>query len=120
MKTLTDFNSILRNIQYKDGWYFLVEQKDSNHFLVIQVNGVDSKTGTPLIWRSRKWYLSPYMTETEIVQTALLAVKTAEEHEIRERFKYENELVFGPHIPIDSLVSLCENTPEDKRNDSAY
>lgn len=48
----------------------------------------------------RKWYISQHMTESEVLQTALLAVLTFEEHEARECFRYQGKQLYGPHIDI--------------------
>lgn len=52
----------------------------------------------------RKWLLSQHMTDSEVVQTALLAVLTAEEHEARERFRYKGQAIYGPHQSAEDLV----------------
>lgn len=55
----------------------------------------------------RKWRLSKHMTDSEIVQTAFLAVRTAQEHELREQFKYKGYAIFNPHFDLDHLVKNC-------------
>lgn len=59
-------------------------------------------------WGGRKWPLSTHMTRSEIVQTALKAVLTAEEHEAREQFRYRGEAIFGPHINVDAMYDLLK------------
>ena len=58
-------------------------------------------------WAGRKWRLSPHMTDSEIVGTALKAVLTAEEHEARENFLYRGRPIFGPHLDVDQLWELA-------------
>lgn len=65
------------------------------------------KTGVKGPQFSRKWYLSQWMTESEIVQTAFKAALTAEEHECREFFKYLGHRVFNPHIHVRALMDVC-------------
>lgn len=48
----------------------------------------------------RKWMLSYYMEPTEIVRTALLAARQAEDHECCENFRYDGDLVADPHIDL--------------------
>jgi hypothetical protein len=81
-------------------WYLRVVCPDGSSL------GVCSQTGIPLGWQGRKWRLSPYMTDGEIVQTALKAVLTAMEHEVRERFQFDGVSVFDPHFDIHKLVAL--------------
>ena len=42
-------------------------------------------------WHGRKWYLSDYMTEDEIVKTAFTACKSAVEHEVMEGFSVDGK-----------------------------
>jgi hypothetical protein len=68
----------------------------------------------------RKWYVSSYATQGEIVQTALKAILTAEEHEVRERFKYKGVAIFGPHLDPNSLVTIRHMVKrEEKKNADA-
>ena len=66
----------------------------------------------------RKWLLSRHMTETEVVQTAFLAVKTWGEHETRENFRYRGDCVFSPHIDVNAVADLVNRTTPDKRVDN--
>ncbi len=87
------------------GVHFCVLDKRGMSFLQIQpMEGTCNKTEEPMSWRGRKWYLSPHMTCSEIVQTAFLALKTTLEHEMRENFKYEGVAVLGPHWDLDERV----------------
>ena len=52
---------------------------------------------------TRRWLLSPYMTKSEVVQTVFKMVMTANEHEVRENFKYNGRAIFGPHHDVDVL-----------------
>jgi hypothetical protein len=60
-------------------------------------------------WSGRKWKLSFHMTRSEIVQTALKAVLTAVEHEVREQFLYRGKPIFGPHLDVDRLWDIAED-----------
>ena len=56
------------------------------------------------------------MTRGEGVQTALLAVLTAVEHEARERFTYKGQAVFGPHFDVEALAQLAADERRDVRS----
>ena len=75
-------------------------------YLQVRQWGKCNVTDDPYEVVGRKWRLSSYMTRSEIVQTALKAVLTAEEHEVRERFKYRGVSIFGPHYDVDKLWEL--------------
>lgn len=65
-----------------------------------------SKTGEHLSWSSRKWYLSEFMTDDEIVKTTYAACKAAIEHEVMEGFKVDNTIVFNPHVDYTQLMTI--------------
>lgn len=89
---------------------FEVSQEGPNVFLrvVSAWPALDNVTGEALTtsWKGRHWRLSQWMTDGEIVQTALKAVLTALEHEAREVFTYQGMAVFDGHYDIDALVAL--------------
>jgi hypothetical protein len=45
----------------------------------------------------RWWVIEEHNNDDEILQTAFLAVLTAEEHEVREEFKVDGLAIYGPH-----------------------
>lgn len=69
-----------------------------------------AKNGSPL--RGRWWHISAFATSSEVVQTMLLAVLTAEEHEAREQFLFEGKAIYSPHKSIKSLTAAYD---EDRR-----
>lgn len=73
----------------------------------------DTYTGIPQIQYTRKWLLSPHMSDSEIVQTAFKLVHTSYEHRVREAFKYRGARIFGPHFDVEDLVTLCRNGREN-------
>lgn len=80
--------------------------------------GADNETGAEEKQQSRWWPLSVHMVKTEIIQTAFLCVLKAEEHEIRETFKYlagvrpfgtKWTAPFNSHIHINTLAEASEH-----------
>lgn len=102
---------ILAQINYKD-WKFWVGIDGDRHYLQVHFTTRDVDTGEVSQQNGRKWMLSEHMTKSEVVQTALKAVLTAEEHEARENFLYAGKRIFGPHIDVDALYLACEDTDE--------
>jgi hypothetical protein len=73
----------------------------------------------PTSWTSRKWYVSPHSTTSEVVLTVLKCWLTLLEHEGREGFTYKGETVFNPHVNVETLVDLCRGKgAEDRRADT--
>lgn len=99
---------LLDQITYKD-WAIIVAESDpGRYYLQTRFAAPDNSTGEVESWSGRKWQLSTHMTDSEIVQTALKAVLTAEEHEAREKFLYRGRAIFGPHIDVGRLWELTE------------
>jgi hypothetical protein len=104
--TIADVLSIVHLIEYLD-WDFWVGSlnDDPQGPLYIQVmfDAWDLKTETSQVQYGRKWFISRHSTTSEIVQTALMAVLAAQEHEVREEFRYRGKAVFGPHFDVEEL-----------------
>lgn len=103
MEALKRIERIVSEIKFRN-WQFVVDENPLT--LRVIVDGVDNRTGKPITLKGRKWLLKPRMLDGEIVQTAFLAVATAEEHERREGFTFQGEAVFDPHYNIHKLVAL--------------
>ena len=69
----------------------------------------DIYSGEPTEQQTRKWVLSPHMTDSEIVQTAFKCAHTSMEHRTREHFTYRGRRIFGPHFDVEDLVVLCHD-----------
>lgn len=63
-------------------------------------------TGEPENWKGRKFYLSQYMTDDEIVKTAYVACEAAVKHEVMEGFKVDGIILFNPHINFEELLKI--------------
>lgn len=70
-----------------------------------------------ILQKGRKWYISPFSTETEIVETAFKAVKTSILHQTAEHFKYHGERVYSPHFTIGARLAMCTSGCFDRRQD---
>lgn len=110
--TETRFREIVARLTYKD-WRFAIcrdplsSDFTPRYYLQIQVNnGTCNVTKQPCKWHGRKWPLSQFMTDSEIVGTAFLAVRTAEEHETREMFLYRGAAIYQGHLDVEALVEI--------------
>ncbi len=110
------FQLAVGQISYKD-WSFDIGIKSDVLYLQVKFLAPDNGSDKPSleIQRGRKWMLSEHMTHSELIQTALKAVLTAEEHETREQFLYKNKAVFAPHFNVDALHGLDENKAHETR-----
>lgn len=106
LKDIDDFADIVARIDYP-GLQVNICGTRYESYLVVECNeGTCNVTGKPMGWKGRKWRLSPYMTDGEVVQTAFMAIMAANEHETREKFHYRGVSVFDPHYDIEKLVEL--------------
>lgn len=109
--TKSEVELILSKIDYADGYFRVIDD-----WIQFCKPVIDVDTGQGHIHRGRKWRISSYMTRSEVVQTAFKAIITFEEHEVREKFTYEGQRIFGPHFDVDRLADLCrEKTALDIR-----
>ena len=111
------FENDLKDVRYRD-WDFNVRMDGDRAYLQVgfwDYDSTDPACREKSYQTGRKWMLSPYMTKSEVVQTALKAVLTAEEHEVRERFHYKEKTIFGPHFNVDVLASVCGEAVLDLR-----
>lgn len=105
MLTREDFEKIIADISIGD-LEVLLKYDDERPYLQIRCeNGIDTKTGEPTSWTSRKWMLSPHMVRSEVVRTAYKAYITAVLHEADEVFQYRRVPIYSPHMDVDMLAS---------------
>jgi len=86
-------------------------------FLQSVYNAPCTKTGEDMEWKGRKYYLSDYMTDDEIVKTAYTCFKTAVEHEIMEGFKFDGVIVFNPHVDFLKLMEISHHEIERENHE---
>jgi hypothetical protein len=92
---------------------FSVRDSHGGVFLQATYMDADIYTGKQEPQVTRKWLLSPQMTESELIQTAFKCCLTSMEHRAREAFKFRGARIFGPHFDIYDLVQLCRDGRED-------
>ena len=110
MSTKEFIEFVLGQVKYKD-WMLHHEFKPGEAYLQWSFTAPDYTTPADPgahLWFTRKYRLSMYMTESELVQTAFFAALQAEEHECREAFKYKGGAPFNPHININALLAASE------------
>jgi len=118
-KTRKEIEEIINKITYKQGWEIRLIDKAPDTFLV-QVRFMAPDTFNPSgpaeLQACRKWFVSVYSTESEIIRTVYLAICQAEQHEIDETFKFNGARVFNPHIDLVKLSEELTNIGDDVRD----
>jgi hypothetical protein len=89
---------------------FEVVSKGDDLFLLARYDEADVHTGVVEVQTTRKWIISPHATHSEFIQTAFKCVLTSMEHRTREMFRYKGAQVYGPHIDVEALMSICNQT----------
>ena len=108
MLTLGDMQLILDQVSIGDLNLILCTDGERPYLQVVCERGVDTKTGEPTKWTSRKWMLSKWLTKTELVRTAYKAYMGALKHEAQEVFKYKGAPIYSPHLNVEILSDLWE------------
>lgn len=116
-QTLNSIQAIINDISFKNE-RFVVLEKGDGFLLQLRYDEPDVDTGRMTEQHGRKWYISQYATDSEIIRTALKACITSAEHRVREHFYYRNQRVFGPHIDIHKLLSSSPSLWQDGRSDT--
>ena len=90
--TRESVEKIVVNIDYSDKYLVFVCEDKTGIYIQVGVVGFDNfvaieKQQEQKVVYARKWRVEPQLPTSEIIQTVLLALKTAREHEIRELFQ---------------------------------
>ena len=82
------------------------ENGEGRIYLQVEYRAKCNKTKELKSWKGRKWYLSEYMTDDEIIKTAWCAFEATIKHEAMESFKVNGQPLFNPHTPYDVLLTV--------------
>ena len=90
---------------------FSVYQSETTKAVYLQAHydETDTVTGKIETQATRRWFLSPEMSRSEIVATAFKCALTSMEHRTREWFLYRNRAIYQPHYDVDALWEICES-----------
>lgn len=88
MKTLTDINHVLAQVNYKN-WQFSTGKLGNGFYLQTSNGNANNNYNNVLANDNKKWYLSPFVTNHELIQTALLAILANEDRNVFEQITYQ-------------------------------
>ncbi|WP_062120293.1 hypothetical protein [Aureimonas sp. AU40] len=124
--TIDEIREIVSAITYKPGWTLSVGLDGNRPFIQASVSIESDLTADPTRkttertpWKSGKRYLSTFMCRQEIVGAVFGMIKDAEEHEVREWFRYRNASIFNPHLDPDVLVTIARKAASFNVRDNA-
>lgn len=107
---------ILAGVKFMDGpsvsWI-----RENGWLLQMQYMEPDvTKPGSePMLQGTRKWYISPYMSESEIVETAWACVQRSMLHVASEHFTYQGARIYSQHFNVAARLEVCANDDFDGR-----
>jgi hypothetical protein len=113
-----EFKQILSKITFRD-WTLKAFQKEECYLLqwtFMEKDTTKPEDDTLYEQHCRKWYISQYSTQTEIIRTAWLAVQQAIIHEASESFLYNGVRLFDPHTDYVSLSEYMAGATQDVRD----
>lgn len=90
--------------------FFIIVEKDKIHggriYVQVYYEAPCTNTGEVQDWKGRKYYLSDFMTEDEVVKTCYVAFEQAVKHEVMEGFKFDGVILFNPHVNFRELLKI--------------
>lgn len=114
--TIEHIREALKDVSFKDR-KFLVMEKGDGYLLqmsYMEEDVVNPGTGA-VEQKTRKWYVSPYMTESELVETCWAMVVRSQMHVTAEHFMYKGRRVYSPHFDVNARIQLCDEERFDCR-----
>lgn len=111
-----DVTTIISNVTFMDRKFILHNKGDG--FLVqmeYMEEDVDNPDAGLCVQKTRKWYISPFMTESEIVETCWAMVCRSALHIAGEHFEYKGARVYSPHFDINARIELANQKAFDSR-----
>ena len=107
-RTKARFEALLEEVTFRD-WRVHLEDDATCFYLQWIFDAPDAMSGQLCEQRCRKWRLSFYSTDAEVVQTAWAAALMAVEHEAREDFLFRGARIYGPHASLDAMVAKASD-----------
>jgi hypothetical protein len=96
---------------------FLLLEKGDGYLVQMEYFEADvEKPGSePVSQKTRKWYVSPFMSESEIVETCWAMVCRSAIHIASENFQYRGKRVYSQHFDIHGRMYLVDHNSFDTR-----
>lgn len=111
-----EVEQVLSKIKFMDRAFRLLNKGDGYllqmRYLETDVERPGSK---PVEQSTRKWYISPYMSESEIVETAWACVQRSQLHVASEHFTYYGKRIYSQHFNVSARMEICDVEDYDVR-----
>jgi hypothetical protein len=114
--TREQIQKVLDGVSFQDRKFLLLEKEDG---FLVQMSymepDVEKPGSEPVEQKTRKWYISPFMSESEIVETCWAMVCRSQLHIASEYFTYRGRRVYSQHFDVQSRIYLCDHHSFDSR-----
>lgn len=111
---MTRLGRIRGDIDLAENFFINIGEDDGRYYFQIECWRKDVVTGEMGMGYGGKAWLSPHVTDSELVQIVFGLYKGYWEHEARETFEWRGRRVFGPHISTEALWDVAERTDASK------
>lgn len=113
---IADVQAILKEVAFMDYTLLATESEyDGRWFMQGSYREACIDTGAEALHMTRRWLLTPYMTKSEVVQTAFKLCLTSMEHRTREHFLFRGRRVYGPHFDVEALWAIAEDATDARK-----
>ncbi len=113
-KTMAEVCAIVHSINFMDRRLVVAAMGDG-YYVQVQYVEICIDSMKPEVQKARKWYVSPFSTETEIVETCFKACRTSMEHVLKEHFLYKGHRIYSPHFNVNARIQMCTEKKFDGR-----
>src|ERR1700727_78061 len=114
--TKQDIQTILDRCKFKDRYFKLLDKGDG---FLIQMTYLEPDIEHPndgdVLQSTRKWYVSRFSTESEIVETVWACVCRSQIHTASEHFTYRGKRIYSQHLDVNKRLEICQTDLLDGR-----
>jgi len=114
--TREQIENIVGLVKFKDRTFRVLEKGDG---FLLQMQyyeaDVEKSNSKPMLQSTRKYYISPFMTVSEVVETCWLCVTRSQMHVASEHFIFKGRRIYSQHFHVDARVEACDANWFDKR-----
>ena len=115
-KSMEEIQNIIDGVRFRDRIFNLMVKGDG---FLVQMSYFEADVNQinfpPVVQTTRKWYISPYSTDSEIVETCFAMVCRSQLHVAGEHFTYHGRQVYSPHFNVVKRMEMCDRGEFDGR-----
>ena len=114
--TMKEIQDLLKKVVFMDRKFLVMKKGDG---FLLQMSYMELDVDEPekgvCEQKTRKWYVSPFSTETEIIESCWAMVCRSQMHVAGEHFTYKGRRIYSPHFDVNARVGLCDDKRFDGR-----